>query len=93
MIASPKKQFNKVQVWKGITVNELAINCDRNVKQIFQVLSLIGVKGDFEPNTSIVSVSVIKDVVEKMGLRVQMKSKYEKKENSKLEKEMELTKR
>ncbi|XP_051159075.1 translation initiation factor IF-2, mitochondrial [Leptopilina boulardi] len=93
MIATPKKQFNKVQVWKGITVNELAINCNRNEEQIFEVLSLIGVKGNFESNTSIVSVSVIKDVVEKMGFRIQMKSKYEKKEDSKLEKEMELTKR
>lgn len=93
IIMEKKKSLQKVEVWKGITINELATNCKRTVQQVTQALAIIGVKGDFHPETPIADLKIIRDTVGKMGLKLEIKTNHEKKEELKIDKEKELSKR
>lgn len=80
-------------MWQGITIDQLAINCNKSVHQIIQALSLIGITGDFVPETPIADLNILKETVKKMGLKTQLKPNIKQNEISKIDKEKELTKR
>ncbi|XP_076659263.1 mitochondrial translation initiation factor 2 [Halictus rubicundus] len=62
-----RKKLPVVEVWKHITIRELAISANRSVADVINVLNIIGISRYSNPNTMLVNSTLVADVVKKLG--------------------------
>ncbi|XP_031833711.1 mitochondrial translation initiation factor 2 isoform X2 [Nomia melanderi] len=62
-----KKRAPTIEVWKNITIKELATSCKRNTNDIIDVLYIMGWSNNCTPNTVLNDVHLVTSIVKKLG--------------------------
>lgn len=72
---SPKKLKNKItthgiiDIWRNITVKELAEVLDRNLEDVQEVMLYVKGANDIEPTTRLEDIKIIREIVTKCGMK------------------------
>ncbi|XP_076284203.1 mitochondrial translation initiation factor 2 isoform X2 [Lasioglossum baleicum] len=64
-----RKRIPVVEVWKNITIKELANCANRNVKDIMNVLNMLGIARYTNPNSILVNSNLVCDILKRLGYK------------------------
>ena len=71
VIAETKKPLKRAKVWINMSINELAIACNRSVDNVIEALEVLGIEGNFQPRTPISDLKIIVEILKKLGIKAE----------------------